>query len=98
MGSTQLRAEVEAMGAKFNSWQIASSLISMLLLVITALGYLSQSRVLGYWLGSALALGSVVMGFVAMGLYGHVLLQIPGLLYWSVVFALLNTSYRKAFR
>lgn len=98
VSSPQLRAEVEAVAGTVGMWQVLFSFTGMLLVLITAFGYISQSRVWGYWLGNLAAVGSVAIAIVSIASRGQPLLHIPGLFYWTVVFLLLNFYYRNAFR
>lgn len=81
-------------------YMILSPLITELLLVSSAGGYLSQNRVYGYWGGNVLAVWSIAN----LVIYG-VLHEFPGiwwigikLIYPTVLLCLLNRYYRNAFR
>ena len=98
IASPQLRAEVEALGGSVGGWQIVIMVATTVLLTISALGYLSQSRRSGYWLGNAVAISAVLLGLVSVASGRHVLLQIPGMVYWTITFLMLNLFYRDSFR
>jgi hypothetical protein len=99
--SPSINAAVHAeTGPTWSVYQILSPLITYTLMGLSAYGYLERSRVLGYWCGNALAVGSIlnILAFNASEGFARFPLHVPSLVYPVVLFCLLNTRYRNVFR
>lgn len=100
MSSPELQAAVSANAGPNSMYRTLSPLITFSLMFVTALGYLSQSRLVGFWGGNILAVGSAanVLMYSAMEGFTDSALMLPKLIYPTILFLLLNLRYRDCFR
>ena len=87
-------------GVGITPYRVLSPLVTIVLLVASGWGYLTRSRLLGYWGGNVLGVSSILNIVVHNALEGFVRLplHLPSLVYPIVLLCLLQLRYRDAFR
>lgn len=100
LGSDGRGERADGVRIQLSNYQLLSFSITATLLFLSAMGFLAQNRILGYWGGNLLAIGSVanILAHNASERFVNFDMHVMSLIYPVFLFFALNLYYRKSFR